>query len=102
MKLKFDSEKFDRYQSTLAREIAERVMIKLREAGMEGTNLEESTAAITMSITSVIDDMAGIDSDGEAVRPYLTFRTGDEEILHCGENACTHTFVYDALTKLFK
>ncbi|MGF1615419.1 MAG: hypothetical protein ACFCVA_16345 [Gammaproteobacteria bacterium] len=101
MNLKFDAEQFDRYQAILASEIAERVMIKLREAGMEGKKLEECTAAITFSIANVIDDMAAIESDGVEVRPYLTFRTGDDEILHCGENACTNTFVYDVLKKLF-
>ena len=101
MKLKFDADQFDKQQAILAAEIAERVMIKLQEAGMEGTKLEESTASITFSIASIIDDMAAIESAGMEVRPYLTFRMGDDELLHCGENSCTSTFVYDALKKLF-
>lgn len=101
MELKFDSAQYDKFQEILAAEIAERVMIKLREAGLEGAALEESTASITFSIASVIDDMAGIESDGATVNPYLTFRTDDEELLHCGENSCVNTFVYDALKKLF-
>ena len=101
MNLKFDTEQFDKYQAVLASEIAERVMIKLKEAGMEGQQLEEYTASITFSIANVIDDMAAIEADGMEVRPYLTFRTGDDEILHCGENSCTNTFVYDVLKKIF-
>lgn len=101
MELKFDAELFDKYQTVLASEIAQRVMIKLREAGMEGEDLSENTASITHSITSIIDDMAAIESDGEAIKPYLTFRTGEDELLHCGENSCINTFVYDALKKLF-
>ncbi len=101
MNLKFDAEHFDKLQAVLAAEIAQRVMIKLQEAGMEGAQLEECTAGITFSIASVIDDMAAIESAGAEVRPYLTFRTGDDELLHCGENSCTNTFVYDALKKLF-
>lgn len=101
MDLKFNAEQFDRYQSILASEIAERVMIKLQEAGMEGEKLEECTASITFSIASVIDDMAGIESNGLEVRPYLTFRSDDEELIHCGENSCINTFVYDALKKMF-
>ena len=101
MNLKFDAEQFDKQQAILAAEIAERVMIKLQEAGMEGAKLEESTASITFSIASIIDDMAAIESAGMEVRPYLTFRMGDEELLHCGENSCTNTFVYDDLKKLF-
>ena len=101
MDLKFDTEQFDKYQAVLASEIAERVMIKLQEAGMEGEKLEECTASITFSIANVIDDMAAIESNGMDVRPYLTFRTGDEELLHCGENSCINTFVYDVLKRLF-
>jgi hypothetical protein len=101
MNLKFDAEQFDKYQAILASEIAERVMIKLQEAGMNGEKLEECTASITFSIANVIDDMAGIESNGLEVRPYLTFRSDDEELLHCGENSCINTFVYDALKKMF-
>ena len=101
MDLKFDTEQFDKYQAILASEIAETVMIKLKEAGMEKQQLEQYTASITFSIANVIDDMAAIESDGMEVRPYLTFRTGDDEILHCGENSCTNTFVYDVLKKIF-
>ena len=101
MNLKFDAEQFDKYQAILASEIAERVMIKLQEAGMNGEKLEECTASITFSIANVIDDMAGIESNGQEVRPYLTFRSDDEELLHCGENSCINTFVYDALKKMF-
>lgn len=101
MDLKFDSELYDKYQSVIATEIAERVMIKLKEAGMEGEELAEYTASITFSIANVIDDMAAVEADGMEVRPYLTFRTGDNELLHCGENSCINTFVYDILKKLF-
>lgn len=101
MELKFDADQFDKYQAMLAGEIAERVKIKLQEAGMEGEQLAECTASISFSIASVIDDLAGIESDGVEIRPYLTFRTGEEELVHCGENSCINTFVYDVINRLF-
>ena len=101
MELKFDADQFDTLQTLLAAEIAERVKIKLQEAGMTGEQLAESTTSITFSIASVIDDLAAIESDGVEVRPYLTFRTDDEELVHCGENSCVNTFVYDVAKKLF-
>lgn len=101
MELIFDADRYDRYQEVLAREIAERVKIKLREAGMDGEQLAETTASVTFSIVNVIDDMSAIEDEGADVRPYLAFRTGDEELLHCGENSCLNTFVYDVLKKLF-
>ena len=101
MDLKFDTEQFDKYQAILASEIAERVMIKLKDAGMDGQQLEEYTASITFSIASMIDDMTPMEADGVQVHPYLTFRANDDEIIHCGENSYTYEYVYGALKNLF-
>jgi hypothetical protein len=101
MELKFDIEQFDKCQAILIDEIAQRIKIKLMEAGMEGQELEDYVAKITFSIASIIDDMAAIESDGIEVRPYLTFRSGDDALLHCGENSYTNEFVHKTLNKLF-
>ena len=101
MELKFDVEQFDKYQAILIDEIAQRIKIKLLEAGMEGEQLEDNVAKITFSIASVIDDMAAIESDGIEVRPYLTFRTDEDVLVHCGENSNTNEFVHLTLKKLF-
>jgi len=99
--LKFDIEQFDRCQEILINQIAQQIRIKLLEAGMEGETLEDSVAKITFSIANIIDDLAAIESEGLEVRPYLTFRTDDDVLIHCGENSCTNEFVYKALNKLF-
>ena len=101
MELKFDVEQFDKYQAILIDEIAQRIKIKLLEAGMEGEQLEDNVAKITFSIASVIDDMAAIESDGIEVRPYLTFRTDEDVLVHCGENSNTNEFVHLTLKKMF-
>jgi hypothetical protein len=101
MKLKFDIEQFDKCQAILVDEIAQRVKIKLLEAGVKEGALEGIVAEITFSIASVLDDMAAIDSDGVEVRPYLTFRSDNDVLLHCGENSYTNEFVYRTLKKLF-
>jgi hypothetical protein len=101
MELRFDTEQFDKCQGILIDEIAERIKIKLLEAGMEGEKLEETVAKITFSIASIIDDMAAIESDDFEVRPYLTFRADEEVLLHCGENSYTNEFVHLTLKKLF-
>jgi hypothetical protein len=102
MELKFDIEQFDKYQAILIDEIAQRIKVRLMEAGMEGEQLEDYVAKITFSIASVIDDMAAIESDGIEVRPYLTFRADEEDVLvHCGENSNTNEFVHLTLKKLF-
>ena len=102
MEMKLDTEQFDKLQAILVDEIATAIKIKLQQAGMEGEQLAELTASISFSIASIIDDMAAIESDGTEVRPYLSFVADDDTLIHCGENACTNTFVYDTLKKLFR
>jgi hypothetical protein len=101
MELKFDIDQFDKYQAILIDEIAQRIKVKLVEAGMEGEKLEDYVAKITFSIASVIDDMAAVEADGIEVRPYLTFREDEEVLIHCGENSYTNEFVHLTLKKLF-
>ena len=101
MELKFDIEQFEKCQAILIEDIAQRIKVKLMEAGLEGEALEDYVAKITFSIANALDDMSAIESDGFEVRPYLTFREDDEVLLHCGENSYTNEFVHLALKKLF-
>ena len=101
MKLKLETSKFEEHQAIFIAEIVEKVKIKLQEAGVGQDLLEDLTASIALSIASTIDDTAGIQADGTEVHPYLTFRTNDSEIIHCGENSYTYEYVYDAMKKLF-
>lgn len=102
MELKLDFDKFDELQAIFIQEIIESVKIKLQEAGLEEQPLEDITASIALSIASIIDDTSGIEANGVEVKPYLTFRTSDEELVHCGENSFTYEHVYGVLKKLFK
>ena len=101
MEMKLDPQQFDKRQAILVERIAETIKVKLREQDIEGEKLEHLTSEITFSITNILDDMAAIEDDGIEVRPYLTFLTDDEELLHYGENSCTNEFVYTTLNKLF-
>ncbi len=101
MKLTLASSKFDERQAILTAEIVERIKIKLQEAGVDQEKLEDLTAGIALSIAGVIDGIAGIEVDGLAVHPYLTFRTDDDILIHCGENSYTYEHVYGAMKKLF-
>ncbi|EGV32264.1 hypothetical protein ThidrDRAFT_1500 [Thiorhodococcus drewsii AZ1] len=101
MKLTLASSKFDEQQAIFTAEIVERIKIKLQEAGVEQDKLEDLTASIALSIAATIDDLAGIETDGVEVHPYLTFRTDEDELIHCGENAYTYENVYSAMMKLF-
>ena len=102
MQLKLDPKRFDDQQSILVRELVQNIRVKLQEAGLSGEKLEEATAGIAFSVASTVDDTSAIEADGKEVHPYLTFRTSDEELTHCGENSYTHEFVYEALQSLNK
>ncbi len=102
MHLNLDPTLFEEQQALLVREFVQSIRVKLQEAGLRGEPLEETTASIAFSIASAIDDTSAIEIDGREVHPYLTFRTGDEELTHCGENAYTHEFVYETLQKILE
>ena len=78
------------------------IRVKLQEAGLEGERLENLTAHIAFSVASLIDDTSNIEVDGADVKPYLAFRTGEDELLHCGENAATYEFVPLVLKAMFE
>jgi hypothetical protein len=102
MQLKVDPALFEEQQLILVRELVLSIRVKLQEAGLEGAKLEETTASIAFSVASTLDDTAAVEADGTEVHPYLTFRTSDDELTHCGENAYTHEFVYDVLKEMFE
>jgi len=101
MQLNLDPTLFEEQQHLFARELVLSIRVKLQEAGMDDDILEAATASIAFSIASTIDDTAAVEVDGTEVHPYLTFRTSDGELTHCGENSYTHEFVYDVLKEVF-
>ena len=101
MELKLDLDKFDELQRILIHEIAQTIMIKLMENGLEGQQLEDATASVVFSLASIIDDTTSIESDGTEVKPYLTFRGDDEDIIHCGENSYLYDLTMASMKKLF-
>lgn len=101
MEFKLEPEKFEESQEAFIREIIKSTMVKLIESGLEGRQLEEATANVAFSIASIIDDTTQIESNDALVKPYLTFRVSDDEIIHCGENAYTYEYVRKVLKELF-
>jgi hypothetical protein len=101
MKLTIETSKYEEHQAVFTAEIIERIKIKLQEADIDQAKLEDLTASIALTVTSIIDDAAMIENDGVEVHPYLTFRTNDEELIHCGESSYTYELVYGVMQKLF-
>jgi len=101
MRLNLDPTLFEEQQIMLVYEVVQSIRVKLQEAGLSGRNLEDATASIAFSIASAIDDTSAIEVEGTEIHPYLTFRTSDDELTHCGENSYMHEFVYEVLQKMY-
>ncbi len=101
MKLVQDSDRFDAYQVALIKEITQSIAVKLVEAGLHGELMENTAANIAFSVASILDDTTGIEANGDEVHPYLTFRAGESDLVHCGENAYTYEFVTGILKEMF-
>lgn len=101
MQLKHDVDNFDKLQEVLVSEIIEQIRFKLINAGISGDKLRDITGEIAFSVASTIDDTAGIEVDGLNVKPYLTFASEEDQLIHCGENSCMHEFVSTIIGKVF-
>lgn len=102
MHLNLDLALYEEQQAAFVLALVQDIRVKLQEAGLDGRHLEDVTASIAFSVASAIDDTSAIEVDGTEVHPYLTFRTADEELTHCGENSYAHEFVYEMLQKVFE
>ena len=100
MQLKLDSAQFEDQQMLLVRELVQNIRVKLQEAGLTESKLDDVTASIAFSVASTIDDTSAIEIDGTEVHPYLTFRTSEDDLTQCGENSYTHEFVYEVLRSM--
>ena len=101
MQLKIDSEKFDEYQKILMRELIEQIRFKLAAGGVTGDQLHDLTLEVAFSVASALDDTSRIEVEGDAVRPYITFRDEDDQLLHCGENSYMHEHVSNLIKDVF-
>ena len=101
MQLKTDADTFDEHQKLLIREIIEQIRFKLAAAGYRGDKIKDLVCDIAFSVASTIDDTAKIESEGTEVRPYLTFRDEDDQLIHCGENSYMHEYVSSLIDEVF-
>ena len=102
MKLTADPQKFDAFQEVLVQELIEQIRFKLAQSGISGDKLQEITGEIAFSIASILDDTTGMETDGEEVHPYLTFHSGESDLVHCGENAYTYEFLNGIFKEMFE
>ena len=102
MQLKLDVEHFEELQELFIRETIEQIRFQLIKGGISGTQLRDLTGEIAFSVASTVDDNAGIEFDGVAVKPYLNFAAEEDQLIHCGENSCTHELVASVIDEVFQ
>jgi hypothetical protein len=100
MHLNLDATLFEEQQVAFVHALVQSIRVKLQEAGLDGSTLEDATTSVAFSVASVIDDTSAIEVEGTEVHPYLTFRTSDDELTHSGENSYMHEFVYEVSQKI--
>jgi hypothetical protein len=68
---------FDRLQQALTVELLRTIKAELEKVDAPEDLVEQLTGSIGFAVTSLIDDTAGFEADGESVSPLLTFLTGE-------------------------
>jgi len=103
MKLKSDPTEFLKQQEVFTGEMIARTANYLEEAGIKDNELKELVGKICFEIACMLDDVSGIEFDGDEAHPYLTFQSSDDdELVHFGGNSTTHEMVFGILNAMFK
>jgi len=102
MKLKSDPVEYLRQQEVFTGEMIARIADHLELAGIEGEKLKELTGNIAFEIACMIDDVSGIEFDGDVANPYLAFLNNENEIIHLGGSSTSHEMVFGILNAMFR
>jgi len=89
-------------QEVFTGEMIARIADHPDEAGIKGSQLKELTGKITFEIACMVDDVSGLEFDGDEANPYLTFLKNDNELVHLGGNSTCHEMVFGILNAMFK
>lgn len=85
---------FDALQRALVAEIVRAVRSELERAETPSEIVASLTGAIAFSVTSLIDDTAGLEVDGRPLRPILAFQLDGDTLGWAGGNSWMHEYVY--------
>jgi len=92
---------FDSRQQALAEELIRTVRRELERVDAPPEMVVKLSGSIAFAVASLIDDVAGFESDGEPVSPMLTFLVGDQELEFAGGNSWMHEYIYRLLPVVF-
>ena len=101
MKLKLDSEQYSAKQEIFAGELVARIGEVLEKHGMHGTALKEVAGDVAFTVACIVDDVSGLEFEGVEANPYLTFLSGDDELIHLGGNSYSHELIFPILNAMY-
>jgi hypothetical protein len=93
--------RFDSRQQALTEAILLAVKAEIEKVDAPEEIVKQLTGSIAFAVTSLLDDVASVEVDGEAVAPMLTFAVGEDELEFAGGNSWMHEYVYKLLPKVF-
>ncbi|MCG7947289.1 MAG: hypothetical protein N0C84_13180 [Candidatus Thiodiazotropha taylori] len=103
MKCTFDPKQYLKQQEVLTGEMIAGIADILEDAGIEGDQLKELAGKIAFDVACKIDDVSGLEFEGDEAHPFLMFvsEQNEEELIHFGGNSATHEMVFGILNAMF-
>jgi hypothetical protein len=95
------SDDFDIYQAALTREIVEAIKRELEQVDAPNELVKELTGNIAFAVTSLIDDLAGLEIDGKSHSPVLTFLNESDVLEFANGNSWMHEHVFSQVEQVF-
>lgn len=95
------SDDFDCYQTALTREIVEAIKRELEQVDAPSELVKQLTGDIAFAVTSLIDDLAGLEIDGKSHSPVLTFLNESDVLEFANGNSWMHEHVYSQVEQVF-
>jgi hypothetical protein len=78
---------YDSRQQALTEAMLRAIKSELLALDAPAELVEQLTGSIAFAVTSLLDDVASIEIDGEALSPVITFQVAEDELAFAGGNA---------------
>ena len=92
---------YDSRQQALTEAMLRAIKRELQAVDVPPELVEQLTGSIAFAVTSLLDDVASIEVEGEALSPVVTFQVAEDELAFACGNSWMHEYVYRLLPAVF-
>ena len=92
---------YDSRQQALTEALLRAIKSELQAVDAPPELVEQLTGSIAFAVTSLLDDVASVEVDGQALSPVVTFQVAEDELAFAGGNSWMHEYVYKLLPAIF-